>query len=110
MQCYTEYTRHMWRYYFANQHITVDMMQGAELQNWIACNTVYNRLLQSEQDILRMFFTMKKDKSGKYAVAQNVTEYANRNKLSVDYIWKTVNSAQYWAAVERGLIDRKGRK
>ena len=100
----------MWRYYFANQYITVDMMQGAELKNWSACNTVFNRLAQSEQDILRMFFAMKRDKNGKFDVVQTVIGYANRNKLSVDYIWKTVNSAQYWAAVERGLIDRKGRK
>lgn len=101
---YDDYAKHMWRYYCMNRFITADMMNDVDLHNWSACNTVFSDMPQSEQDILCAFGTCKRGMEEK-----TIAEYAARNKISRIDAWAVIHKAFKMAAIERGLIDRRGK-
>ena len=88
--------RHCWRFYVAHMDITVDMMSRPSYLAWIACNTVWDRLRPSEQDIVR-FFHASRDAP--------LDHYASENGLTVDYCWQVLKSAWQQWAIERGIAD-----
>lgn len=94
------YTKHMWRFYFAKQNITIDQMSAASRNAWIACNTAYSRLNRAEQNIAQIYFSAEhgteKDVITEYSVNYNEPEWS---------VYKVVNKALRLAAIERGIAD-----
>jgi len=98
---FEEYAKHMWRYYLNSRYAVASMMSGVQLQNWIACDTVFNDLKQSEKDIMVAYGT---------GGAEAMPEYAKRNRIEQRAIWDVVNKALRMAAEERGLVERADRR
>lgn len=94
------YTKHMWRFYFAKQNITIDQMSAASRNAWIACNTAYSRLDRAEQNIAQIYFSAEhgteKDVITEYSVNYNEPEWS---------VYKVINKALRLAAIERGIAD-----
>ena len=96
---YTEpLARHCWRFYLAHTDITIDSMSHPTYLAWVACNTIWNRLKPSEQDIVRAYHCSR-DAPG------SMPTYALANGLTLDYCWKIIKKAWKEWAIERGLAD-----
>ena len=100
---------HIWRTYFAilrsqgNNPDKLLSMSTAERTVFNACNIVCNNLLvQSDIDILRMYYTTPKGME-----LSNINDYSASHSVPVNTIWNVVRHANRAVIDEIGLIDKK---
>lgn len=74
--------------------------------SWVACNTVWNRLKPSEQEIIRGFHTLRTDPNDKEkSLNRQMKMLASNQRVTVEYVWMVVNKSWQLWAIERGIAD-----
>ena len=102
---------HMWRVYFdlvrqsENGTIRIPDDISASAQNiYNTCDRAFrNEFVQSDQEILRMYFTSRWG-DDIYAVE----DYSLRNGIQTTYIWKVIRRANRIVIEDIGLLDKGG--
>lgn len=98
--------RHAWRCYLNRPDVAVDAMSKPSYDAWIACNTVWDRLRPSEQEIVKAFHAIRSSPTETGAdLSYKVDALAQEQKVSADYVWQVVRKAWQMWAIERGLAD-----
>ena len=104
--------RHAWRCYLNRPDVNTDRMSKPSYAAWIACDTVWDRLRPSEQDIVKAFHSIPAGYGQHTAANGTLTSFdqalktmASVRHISIDYVWTVVRKAYRMWAIERGLAD-----
>lgn len=96
---YSDYVNHMIRFFLSTpEGLTVTGHTGADVNNWVAVQTIWSDLSAEEQALIRMLYT-----SGR-PYEETVYGYATEHGLSVQTVWKIITNVTTRIAKVRGLI------
>lgn len=96
---YHDYVRHMWRYYCTHHDIKLsERIHPVDLNNWFACNRVYQDMAKAERDVIQVYSTCP---SG---TENNVMDqYGKQNNYRPGDVWSIIRKTFKRTAIERGL-------
>ena len=89
----------MWRYYCTHNDIKLsERIHPVDLNNWFACNRVYQDMAKAERDVIQVYSTCP---SG---TENNVMDqYGKQNNYRPGDVWSIIRKTFKRTAVERGL-------
>jgi len=84
--------------------VTVEEMSKASYAAWAACNTAWNKLTSTEQNIIRAFHSGKSIRTSQQ-FNHRISASAEANAVTADQVREALEKAWMMWAVERGLAD-----
>ena len=94
---YSEYVRHMLRFYTRNLHET-RFKSDVDKQNWIACDKAFKNLSDRDRDIMALVY-------GSFdTLPDNVYETAKKYSMNQNIIWDAMKDLERDIAWKRGLV------
>lgn len=97
-------TVHFWRFYFRYTNADPSRFTESSRLNWMACDRAVKRFSDVEISVLEKYYVTE---YGGYEDLKVIKEFAEKNGIDPAWAWDMIKRANYEAAVERGLIDRK---
>lgn len=96
--CYTEYVRHILRFYSRYLH-NKTFKTHTDRQNWWACHTVLEGYSARDKDIFTFVY-------GEYdTIADNVYVISKKLKIHQNIIWDMMKELEKKVAIERGIWE-----
>lgn len=96
---YSDYVRHALRFYARNQIPASPYgMSSATLNDWNACQTVFDALLPASKEMLIAVYQPAD------TMADNVYNASKKFRIQQDCIWSFMAEVERRVAEERGLI------
>ena len=95
---YTDYVRHALRFYSRNLSIYPHCKKRADMENWLACDSVVKKYSERDRDILVYVY-------GSYdTLADNVYAMAKKYSINQNIIWDMMKEFEREIAIQRNLI------
>ena len=94
---YTEYVRHMLRFYTRNLSLTLFKNKADEL-NWHSCHDVFQTYSNRDKDILTYIY------AGYDTLADNVYEASLKHNVNQNIIWDMMKEFEQKIAKRRELL------
>lgn len=95
---YSDYVRHMMRFYSRNTHRVSHFKSIADHQNWTACCNAIKGYSERDKDILVSVY------GGYDTLADNVYEMAKKYNMNQNIIWDMMKEFERKVAKQRVLI------
>lgn len=98
---YADYIKHCMKYFLKTYTPgagTPEFRTEADRRNWYSCFTIYNRLTEKEQTILKRVY------GDADTLGDNVYAAAKDLDISQDKIWNLINEFERKVAKRRGLL------
>lgn len=95
---YTDYVRHALRFYSRNLSLYPPYKKRADMENWLACDSVIKKYSERDRDILVYVY-------GSYdTLADNVYAMSKRYSINQNIIWDMMKEFEREIAAKRDLI------
>ena len=95
---YSDYVRHMLRFYSRNTNPLQSFKSDVDKENWIACNKAIRSYSDRDKNILICVY------GGYDTLPDNVYEMANKHSINQNIIWDMMKDFEHRVAKQRKLI------
>lgn len=95
---YSDYVRHMMRFYSRNPNPLQSFKSDVDKENWIACNQSIRSYSTKEKHILIYVY------GGYDTLPDNVYEMAKKHHINQNVIWDMMKDFEHKLAKQRNLI------
>lgn len=95
---YSDYVRHMMRFYSRTKDTLPHRKSDADQQNWLSCCKVIDSYSDRDKDILVSVY------GGYDTLADNVYEVAKKYHMNQNIIWDMMKELERRVAKQRGLV------
>lgn len=94
---YSDYVRHMLRFYTRNLSIT-DFKSDVDNNNWYACYEVFEQYSERDKDILTYVY------SSYDTLPDNVYKISLAHNINQNIVWDMLKDVERKIAIRRGLL------